>query len=94
VPVKFEWDSKKAAANLRRHGVSFEEATTIFGDRLARTYEDPDHLTEEPRELTFGHSSAGRALVVSHCERGERTRIISARRMTRRERRQYEEGGG
>ena len=90
--MEFEWDSKKAAANLRRHGISFEEATTIFGDRLARTYEDPDHSTEEPRELTFGHSSAGRALVVSHCEQGERTRIISARRMTRRERRQYEEG--
>jgi len=90
--VKFEWDLEKAAANLRRHGVSFEEATTVFGDRLARSYEDPDHSDREPRELTFGFSSGGRALVVSHCERGERTRIISARLMTRRERQEYEEG--
>jgi uncharacterized DUF497 family protein len=92
--VKFEWDAEKAAANVRRHGVSFEEATTVFGDRLARTYEDPDHSDSEPRELTFGFSAAGRALAVAHCERGERTRIISARPMTRRERRQYEEGNG
>ena len=92
--MKFEWDAKKAAANLRRHGVSFEEATSLLGDRLARTYEDPDHSDSEPRELTFGFSSTGRALVVSHCERGERVRIISARQMTRRERRQYEEGSG
>jgi hypothetical protein len=90
--VKFEWDAKKAAANLRRHGVSFEEATTVFGDRLAKTYEDPDHSDREARELTFGFSSTGRALVVAHCERAERVRLISARPMTRRERRQYEEG--
>jgi hypothetical protein len=90
--VKFEWDSEKAAANLRRHGVSFEEATTVFGDRLARSYADPDHSGSEPRELTFGFSSGSRALVVSHCERGEHTRIISARPMTRRERQEYEEG--
>jgi uncharacterized protein len=64
----------------------------VFGDRLALTYEDPDHSDSESRELTFGFSSGGQALVVSHCERGERTRIISARPMTRRERRQYEEG--
>ena len=89
---RFEWDASKAAENLRKHGVSFEEATTVFGDRLARSYEDPDHSADEPRELTFGLSSMGRALVVSHCERGERTRIISARRMTRGERRQHEEG--
>jgi uncharacterized DUF497 family protein len=92
--VKFEWDAGKAAANLRRHGVSFEEATTVFGDRLARTYEDPSHSESEPRELTFGFSAGGRALVISHCERGERVRIISARPMTRRERRQHEEGNG
>ena len=89
--MKFEWDTTKATANFRRHEVSFEEATTVFGDRLARTYEDPDHPDSEPRELTFGFSSQGRALVVSHCERGVRLRIISARPMTRRERRQYEE---
>ncbi len=92
--MKFEWDAKKAAANLRRHGVSFEEATSVFGDRLARTYEDPDHSESEPRELTFGFSSAGRALIVSHCERGERVQIIGARPMTRRERRLHEEGNG
>ena len=90
--MKFEWDARKADTYLGRHGVSFEEATTVFGDRLARTYEDPDHSDSEARELTFGFSSAGRALVVSHCERGERVRIISARPMTRRERREYEEG--
>jgi hypothetical protein len=66
----------------------------MFGERLARTYEDPAHSDEEPRELTFGFSASGRALVVSHCERGERVRIIGARIMTRRERRQYEEGNG
>ena len=92
--MKFEWDAKKAAANLRRHGVSFEEATTVFGDRLARTYQDPDHSSSELRELTFGFSSKGRAMVVSLCERGEWIRIISARPMTHRERRQYEEGNG
>ena len=92
--MRFEWDAEKAAANLRRHGVSFEEATTAFGDPLARTYEDPDHSESEARELTFGFSSAGRALLVAHCERGERVRIISARPMTRRERRQHEEGNG
>ncbi len=89
--MRFEWDAKKAAVNLQRHRVSFEEATTVFGDAFARTYEDPAHSESEARELTFGFSSAGRALVVSHCERGKRVRIISARPMTRRERQQYEE---
>ena len=55
--MKFEWDANKATANLRRHGVSFEEATTVFGDRFARTYEDPDHSDDELRELTFGFSA-------------------------------------
>lgn len=91
--MKFEWDPAKAAANLRRHRVSFEEATTVFGDRLARTFVDPDHSTpNEQRELTFGMSQGGRALVVAHCERRGRVRIISAREMTRREKRDYEEG--
>lgn len=89
--MNFEWDARKAAANLRRHGVSFEEAATVFGDRLATTYEDPAHSEDERRELTFGFSANGRALVVSHCERAKRVRIISARPMTRRERRQHEE---
>ena len=90
--MKFEWDPAKAAENLRRHGVSFEEAATVFGDQLARTYEDPDDSQAEARELTFGLSRAGRALVVAHCERRDRVRIISAREMTRREKRDYEEG--
>jgi hypothetical protein len=91
--VKFEWDPAKAAENLRSHGVSFEEAATVFGDPLARSYEDPDHSDDETRELTFGLSRTGRGLVVAHCERRDRIRIISAREMTRREKRDYEEGG-
>ena len=90
--MKFEWDPAKAAENLRRHGVSFEEAATVFGDPLARTYADPDHSANEARELTFGLSRTGRELVVAHCERRERIRIISAREMTRHEKRGYEEG--
>lgn len=88
----FEWDPTKAAANLKKHGVSFEEAATVFDDPLAGTYDDPDHSEQERRFLTFGYSQQGRAIVVAHCDRGETVRIIGARRMTRRERRQYEEG--
>ena len=90
--MEFEWDRAKAAANLRKHGVSFEEAATVFGDPLARTYEDPDASEAETRELTFGLSRNGRRLVVAHGERGDGIRIISAREMTRREQRDYEEG--
>jgi uncharacterized DUF497 family protein len=91
--VKFEWDPNKAAANMRRHGVSFEEASTVFGDPLARTFADPDHSdSAEERELTFGTSADGRALVVAHCERKGRTRLITARQITRHEKRDYEEG--
>lgn len=92
--MRFEWDPEKAAENLRKHGVSFEEAATVFGDPLARTYEDPDASSDEPRELTFGVSSGGRAVLVAHCERQGRVRMISAREMTRREKRDYEEGNG
>jgi hypothetical protein len=90
--VIFEWDPRKAAANLKRHGVAFEEAATVFEDPLADTYDDPDHSQREQRFLTFGVSRERRALVVAHCDRGERVRIINARVMTRREKRQYEEG--
>ncbi len=91
--VRFEWDPNKAAADVRRHGVSFEEASTVFGDSLARTFADPDHSDgAEERELTFGTSAAGRALVVAQCERKGRIRLISAREMTRHEKREYEEG--
>ena len=88
----FEWDPDKAAANLKKHGVTFEEAATVFDDPLADTYDDPDHSEAEQRFLTFGLSRWGRALVVAHCDRGTRVRIINARRMTRREKRQHEEG--
>jgi uncharacterized DUF497 family protein len=75
-----------------KHGVAFPEAATVFGDPLAITYSDPDHSEDEDRFLTFGHSSEGHLLVVSHTDRGRRTRIISARRATRKERKLYEEG--
>ena len=90
--MDFEWEPDKAARNLAKHGVSFHEAGTVFGDPLAITFSDPDHSEEEDRFLTFGHSSEGHLLVVSHTDRGEFTRIISARRATRTERKLYEEG--
>ena len=82
----FEWDLKKAAANLRKHKVSFAEAASVFLDPLARTFSDPDHSDEEDREITLGSSSKQRVLFVSHCERSDRVRIISARMATRKER--------
>jgi len=90
--MRFEWDPRKAASNLRKHGVSFEEAATALADDLALTGDDPDHSEVEGRLITFGVSRAGRLLVVSHTERGERIRIISARLATRTEREIYEEG--
>jgi len=90
--MEFEWDPDKAASNLAKHGVAFAEAATVFGDPLAITYFDPDHSDEEDRFLTFGHSNEGHVLVVSHTDRHDRTRIISARRATRKERKQYEKG--
>jgi uncharacterized protein len=89
--VNFEWDPRKAAQNQRKHGVSFHEAATVFGDSLAVTYDDPDHAATEQRFITKGVSSAGRLLIVAHTDRAENIRIISARRATRRERQQYEE---
>ena len=90
--MHFEWDSAKAAKNLRKHGVSFEEASSVFYDPLELTGADPDHSESEERLVTFGMSSAGRLLVVSHTEHGEALRIISARTATRNERHIYEEG--
>ena len=78
--MEFGWDAAKAERNLDKHGVSFQEAATVFGDPLAVTYADPDHSEEEDRYLTFGESSDGRFLVVSHTDREDRTRIISAAR--------------
>ncbi|HTQ39343.1 MAG TPA: BrnT family toxin [Pirellulales bacterium] len=89
--MQFEWDLQKATRNLARHGVSFEEAATVFADPQAMTYFDPDHSDQEDRFLTIGNSSAGRLLMVSHTDRGELTRIINSRKLTRRERKQYEE---
>lgn len=83
---------RKAASNLRKHGVSFHEAATVFQDTLSLTGDDPDHSLREERFVTFGVSSTGRLLVVSHVVRGERLRIISARPATRAERKLYEEG--
>ena len=88
----FEWDPQKAAKNLKKHGVAFQEAATVFGDPLAVTFADPDHSEDEERYLTFGLSLQRRLIVVSHTQRGEQTRIISARLMDREERVIYEEG--
>ena len=90
--MEFAWDSRKAERNLSKHGVSFQEAASVFGDPLALTFFDPDHSDDEDRFLTFGHSAAGRLLVVSHADRDDATRIISARQATRKELRAYEEG--
>jgi len=93
VGYEFEWDPKKAAGNFRKHDVSFEEATTVFGDPLALLMDDPDHSQAEQRYVLLGVSNQGRLLVVAFAERPPRTRLISARRATRRERRRYEEEG-
>ena len=90
--MKFEWDPKKATANFKKHGVTFQEAATIFGDPLAITFDDPDHSMSENRYITFGLSLQKRLIVVSHTERGDRTKTINARLMDRKERRIYEEG--
>jgi uncharacterized protein len=90
--MRFEWDPKKAAANLKKHGVAFQEAATVFGDPLAITFQDPDHSEDEARQLTFGLSLRKRLIVVSHTQREDRTRIIGARPMDRKERVIYEEG--
>ena len=88
----FEWDSTKASANARKHRVTFEEAATVFTDPAALTFADPDHSDEEFREITIGHTSQGRLLFISPCERAGRMRIIGARTVSRAERKQYEEG--
>jgi uncharacterized DUF497 family protein len=89
--VKFEWHGSKATANKRKHGVSFDEAATVFADTLAHVFPDQDHSDDETRFLIIGMSETGRVLVVSHTDRGERTRIISAREAIRKERAFYEE---
>jgi uncharacterized protein len=90
--VRFEWDPEKEARNLRKHGVSFEEASTVFGDALAGTILDSRHSELEVRFITLGMSSGNRLLVVSHTDAGESIRVISARAATAHERRRYESG--
>jgi hypothetical protein len=90
--LEFEWDAAKAAANVRKHGVSFPEATTAFEDPLSLTIADPDHSAREDRYLLLGLTQPGRLVVVAHADRGAKIRIISARLADRRERRAYEEG--
>ena len=90
--MQIEWDPNKARTNLRKHGVSFEEAATALKDSMSKTGGDPDHSIGEHRYLTFGVSENERLLVISHTEVGDRIRIISARAASRGERRIYEEG--
>lgn len=88
----FEWDVEKADHNLRKHGVSFDEAKSVFLDPLSITRSDPEHSTVEDRFETIGMSNAGHIIVVVHTERDERIRIISARAANPKERRDYEDG--
>ena len=90
--MEFEWDEDKAESNERKHGVGFSEAQTVFGDPLSLTGYDPNHADEEDRYITMGTSLEGRLLVISHTDREERVRIISAREASRRERKEYENG--
>jgi uncharacterized protein len=88
--MRFEWDENKAATNLLRHHVSFEEAATVFGDPLSDTFDDPDHSAEEGRFVIIGMSEKGRMLIVAHTDDGDTVRIISAREPARGEREFYE----
>jgi hypothetical protein len=90
VGLTFTWDKKKAATNLRKHGVAFEEAATAFGDMLSLTTFDPDHSIDQDRFILLGASNGGKLLVVAHTEQSDTIRIISARLATRSERKIYE----
>ena len=90
--MKIKWDPRKAKSNLKKHGVSFEEAATALSDPMAATGADPDHSITEGRYVTFGVSEKGRLVVVSHTEKDETIRIISARKASKGERELYEEG--
>jgi uncharacterized DUF497 family protein len=89
--LEFEWDAKKAEANRARHGIDFEEALTVFRDPLARIFEDEEHSEGEPREIIIGHSVKQHLMVACFTVRATRIRIISARKATRLERKDYEE---
>ena len=88
--MRFDWDDKKAETNLTKHGVPFQEAASVFDDPLSVTFPDPDHSLVEERLIIIGHSHRGRLLFVSHTE-GSEVRVISAREVTRQEKRVYEE---
>jgi uncharacterized DUF497 family protein len=89
--MKFEWDEDKSKANVQKHKVTFHEAATVFGDFLSRTFPDPEHSLDEDRYITIGTSDRGRVLIVSHTDRDDRIRIISARKAKPHERKAYEE---
>ena len=89
--MEFDWDDDKAEINIVRHGISFLEAASVFDDDLSITFLDPDHSIDEERLIIIGHSNRGRLLFVSHTDRNRRPRIISAREVTRRERKGYED---
>jgi uncharacterized protein len=90
--MEFEWDPQKAGKNMRKHGVAFTEAATVFGDSLSVTVSDPDHSIEEERWIIVGQSYRHRSLIVSFVQREDRIRIISARELTHAERGAYDEG--
>ena len=92
MPLEFEWDGSKAAANLSRHGVSFDEAKTVFDDPVYVDFYDPDHSYDEHRYIIIGQSQRDRLLIVSYTERDDLVRLVSAREVTRGEREAYEEG--
>ena len=91
MPLNFQWDENKARTNLAKHGVSFEDAATVFGDALSLTIPDPAHSQREDRFIILGMSHKGKLLVVVHTERGDSIRLISARRASRKERKSHEE---
>lgn len=92
--LQFEWDPRKAKQNLAKHAVSFDEAVTVFADPLARIFNDEDHSSDEQREIIIGHSATSRLLMVCFADRGTSVRLISARRATPLERKDYEEKTG
>lgn len=89
--LQFEWDARKAATNLKKHGVTFDEAVSVFADPLARIFDDPDHSLDESREIIIGYSTKPRLLVVGFTERSGRVRLIHVRRATKLERKRHEE---
>lgn len=90
--MEFQWDKQKAKSNLSKHGISFEEAQTVFDDPLYVDFYDPDHSEDEHRYIIIGESSKSHILLVSYTERGDKIRIISARQVTQQERKAYQEG--